>query len=101
VFELVVEDVDHAAIFKLEEASAGCGEDEARQAVMSEDEELHVAPEGGGRPFVVFAFHCLPSARAFLPLLRSGKSYGVPFSLRENGDNLEATLYTHGRIALV
>jgi hypothetical protein len=68
---------------------------------MSEDEKLHVAPERGGRPFVEFAFHRLPSARAILPLLRSGKSCGVPFSLRENGHKFEASLCTHGRIALV
>jgi hypothetical protein len=44
VFELVVDDVDHAAIFKLEEASAGAGKNEDRKACVSEDEEFHVAP---------------------------------------------------------
>src|SRR5260370_26115566 len=38
--------------------------------------------------------------RAILPLLWSGKSCGVPFSLRENGHKFEVSLYTHGRIAL-
>jgi hypothetical protein len=29
---------------------------------VPEDKQLHISPEGGGRPFVVFAFHRLPSA---------------------------------------
>ena len=62
VLELVVDDVDHAAVFKLKEAAAGAWKNEDGKACVSEDEQLHVAPEGGGRPFVVFAFHCLPSA---------------------------------------
>ena len=62
VFELVVDGVDHAAVFKLEEAAAGGGKDEGGQACVAEDEHLHVAPEGWGEPFVVFAFHRLPSA---------------------------------------
>src|SRR5258708_4344832 len=62
VFELVVDDVDHAAVFKLVEAAAGAGKDEYGKSCVTENEELHVAPEGGGRPFVVFAFHRLPSA---------------------------------------
>src|ERR1700733_3359379 len=66
VFELVVDGVDHAAVFKLEEAAAGGGEDEDGQASVSEDEQFHVAPESGGEPFVVFAFHAFPPASALL-----------------------------------
>ena len=62
VFQLVVQGADHAAIFKLVEAPAGAGKDEHGKAGVAEDEQLHVAPEGGGRPLVIFAFHCLPSA---------------------------------------
>ena len=88
VFELVVDGVDHAAVFELEEAAAGGGKDEGGEACVPEDEQFHVAPEGGGRPFVVFAFHRLPSGRAILPSLWSGKSCRVPFSLRENGHRI-------------
>ena len=62
VLEFVVDGVDHAAIFELEEAAAGGGKDKCRRATVAEDEQLHVAPESGRRPFVVFAFHRLPSA---------------------------------------
>ena len=60
LFEFVMNDVDHAAILKLEEAAAGGGKDERRNSRMAEDEQFHVAPKRGGEPFVVFAFHCLP-----------------------------------------
>jgi len=84
VFELVVDGVDHAAIFELEEAAAGCWEDESGRAIVPEDEQLHLSPQGGGRPFVVFAFHRLPSTRATLPLLCRGKSRGAPFLREKN-----------------
>jgi len=45
LFEFVVEDVDHAAVFKLEEAAAGCRKHQCGKACVSEDEQLHVAPE--------------------------------------------------------
>src|SRR3981081_1352561 len=43
VFELVADYVDHAAVFKLEEAAAGAWEHEDGKACVSEDEEFHVA----------------------------------------------------------
>ena len=47
VFELVLEGADHVAIFKLVEAAAGCGEDDGGIACVPEDEQFHIAPEGG------------------------------------------------------
>ena len=60
MFQLVMNGVDHPAIFKLEEASAGGRKDQSGQACMTEDEQFHVAPEGWGGPSVVFAFHRRP-----------------------------------------
>src|SRR5207302_3780701 len=62
VFQLVVHGADHASVFELVKAATGAGKDEHGKAGVAEDEQLHVAPEGGGRPLVIFAFHCLPSA---------------------------------------
>jgi hypothetical protein len=47
VLKLVVDNVDHTAIFELEEAAAGGWEDDNGEAVVPEDEQLHVSPEGG------------------------------------------------------
>jgi len=47
VLELVVEGADHLAIFELVEAAAGGWEDDGGIACVSEDEQFHIAPEGG------------------------------------------------------
>jgi hypothetical protein len=47
VFELVVDGVDHAAIFKLEETALGGGKDNRWKTCVSEDEQLHISSEGG------------------------------------------------------
>jgi predicted alpha/beta superfamily hydrolase len=62
VLKFVVDGVDHATIFELKEAPAGGGKDKSGRTTVAEDEQLHIAPEGRRRPFVVFAFHRLPSA---------------------------------------
>ena len=47
MFELVLHGTDHLAVFKLVEAAAGGGEDDGGIACVSEDEQFHVASEGG------------------------------------------------------
>ena len=51
------ESVGHTAVFKLEEASHGGGEDKERHAGMAELEEFHFAVQAGAEPFVIFAVH--------------------------------------------
>jgi predicted alpha/beta superfamily hydrolase len=77
VFEFVVDDIDHTAVFKLEETAAGCGKDEYGKAGVPEDEQFHVAPEGWGEPSVIFAFHVSPSAS----LMQSYFTGAVAFAL--------------------
>jgi hypothetical protein len=48
---------DHAAIFKLEKAAAGGGENQDRHAGVAKDEEFHGAAEVSGLTFVIFAVH--------------------------------------------
>ncbi|MEO6983396.1 MAG: hypothetical protein ABI072_09815 [Edaphobacter sp.] len=43
LLDLVGDDGDHAAVFALEEAAAGGGEDERGVSGMTEDEQLHLA----------------------------------------------------------
>jgi hypothetical protein len=45
VVEFVVNSVDHFAIFKLKETTAGGWEDECRKAGVAEDEHLHLATQ--------------------------------------------------------
>ena len=47
MFEFVVDGVDHAAVFKLEEAALGGGKDDRGKACVAEDKQLHIASEGG------------------------------------------------------
>jgi hypothetical protein len=59
VVELVLDGVDHATVFELEEATARGGKDDHRNAGVAEGEELHLAAERRREPFLIFAFQAL------------------------------------------
>src|SRR5205085_9617133 len=55
--DLVPQRAHHAAVFKLKESSLRCGKDDHRQASVAKDQQLHVASEARGEPFMVFTIH--------------------------------------------
>ncbi len=57
---------DHAAVLPLEEPAHRCGEHEDPGAAVPEHEQLHVAPERGAVPLVVFAVQAVPGRRCAL-----------------------------------
>ena len=63
MFQLVVDNFNHAAVFELEVAPAGSRENKGREASVTEDKNFHVAAQGGGVPLVIFAFHRMSLCR--------------------------------------
>ena len=59
MLEFVLDGVDHAAVFELEEAAAGGGKDNRGDAGVAEGEELHLAAQRRGEPFLIFAFQAV------------------------------------------
>ena len=59
VVELVLDGVNHATVFELEEAAAGGGKDDRGNAGVAEGEEFHLAAERRGEPFLIFAFQAV------------------------------------------
>jgi len=58
-FDLVLNGADHAPVLEVEETPAGGRKGKCGRAGVSEDEELHLPPEGWRQPFVIFAVHWL------------------------------------------
>ena len=64
------ESSDHAAVFKLEKAPAGGGENHDRHAGMAKDEQLHRAARAGLIDLVIFPVHVF-SPRRLSPQTRT------------------------------
>lgn len=59
VLEFVLDGVDHAAVFELEEAPAGGGKNNRGDAGVAKGEEFHLAAERRREPFLIFAFQAV------------------------------------------
>jgi len=55
--QMLTQRPDHAPVLPLVELAERGGEDEHPRPGVAEDEEFHVALEGGAVPMVVFAMH--------------------------------------------